>query len=102
MIKRSYLRIAGVGVALASGHAAAADNPFQMLEFGPGITLAADARDMQGNEVKIDPETGFHYGGDQKASYAGGKLGTGAKDPAVCGTFSGTSCSMPHLENKTP
>ncbi len=102
MSKRSYIRMAGITVALAAGHVAAADNPFQMLEFGLGMTLAADARDMQGNEVEIDPATGFEYGGDQKASYAGGKLGTGAKDPAICGTFSDKSCSMPHLEGKTP
>ncbi len=77
--------------------AAAADNPFQMIEYGAGIAVAADAVDMQGNKVKIDDATGFSSGGDQAAGYASGKLGTGAKDPAVCGTFSGSSCSMPHI-----
>ncbi len=86
---------AGVVMALA-GTANAADNPFQMIEFGPATMLAGDAVDMQGNKVKIDDQTGFTYGGDQKAAYSDGKLGTGKKDPAVCGTFSGASCSMPH------
>jgi hypothetical protein len=78
----------------------AADNPFQMVEFGAGVTVAAEARDMQGNKVNINDETGFKYGGDGMAAYAGGKIATGAKDPAVCGTFAGSSCSMAHLEGK--
>ena len=87
----------GAGVVMAfAGVASAADNPFQMLEFGPALSVAGDAVDMQGNKVKINDETGFTYGGDQKAAYSEGKLGTGKKDPAVCGTFSGASCSMPH------
>lgn len=80
-----------------SASANAAENPFQMVEFGEAITVAGEAVDMQGNKVTINDETGFTYGGDQKAGYAGGKIATGKKDPAVCGTFSGTSCSMPHL-----
>ncbi|MEM7465665.1 MAG: hypothetical protein AAF387_02140 [Pseudomonadota bacterium] len=60
--------------------------------------MGAEARDMQGNKVDINPETGFTYGGDGMATYAGGKLATGKKDPTVCGTFSGSSCSMPHLK----
>lgn len=76
----------------------AADNPFQMIEFGEGVNVAAEAVDMQGNKVMINDETGFNYGGDEKAGYAGGKLATGKKDPAVCGTFAGESCSMPHLK----
>jgi len=87
----------GVVMALAM-QAEAADNPFQMIEFGEVVTVAGDAVDMQGNKVKIDDETGFEYGGDQKAGYAGNKLGTGSKDPAVCGTFAGDTCSMPHLK----
>lgn len=75
----------------------AAENPFQMVEFGNGVAVATDARDMQGNEVKINDETGFKYGGDDSGKYASNKVGTGAKDPAVCGTFSGASCSMPHI-----
>ena len=62
------------------------------------LAMAGEARDMQGNKVTIDEETGFTYGGDQKAGYADGKLATGKKDPGVCGTFSGSSCSMPHLK----
>lgn len=88
----------GTGVVLAMSATANADNPFQMVEFGEGITVAGEATDMQGNKVMIDDETGFTYGGDQKAGYAGGKLATGKKDPAVCGTFAGESCSMKHLK----
>lgn len=88
----------GTGVVMALAmNANAADNPFAMIEFGEAVNLAGNAVDMQGNEVKIVDETGFEYGGDQKAEYADGKLATGKKDPAVCGTFAGESCSMPHL-----
>lgn len=89
----------GSSVVMAfAGAAGAADNPFQMVEFGEGINVAGEAMDMQGNKVMINDETGFTYGGDQKAGYAGGKLATGTKDPAVCGTFAGESCSMKHLK----
>ena len=89
----------GSTVVLAvSSSAIAADNPFQMVEFGEGVQVAAEARDMQGNKVMIDEETGFTYGGDGMAKYADGKLATGKKDPAVCGTFSNASCSMKHLQ----
>ena len=88
----------GSSIALAlAAQANAADNPFQMVEFGAAVTVAGEAVDMQGNKVMINDETGFTYGGDEKAGYAGGKLATGKKDPAVCGTFAGKSCSMPHL-----
>ena len=40
--------------------------------------------DMQGNVVKLGT---FRYGGDNMAKYADGKLGTGVKDPSVCGTY---------------
>lgn len=79
-------------------NANAQDNPFQMIEFGEGVNVAGEAMDMQGNKVMINDETGFEYGGDQKAGYADGKLATGKKDPAVCGTFAGESCSMKHLK----
>ena len=62
------------------------------------LAVAGEARDMQGNKVMIDEETGFTYGGDGQAAYADGKLATGKKDPAVCGTFGGSTCSMPHLK----
>lgn len=87
----------GSTMVLALSATANADSPFQMVEFGAPITVAGDAVDMQGNKVSINDETGFVYGGDQQAKYAGGKLATGTKDPAVCGTFGGASCSMPHL-----
>ncbi|MEQ8659795.1 MAG: hypothetical protein RLW62_03165 [Gammaproteobacteria bacterium] len=79
-------------------NAGATENPFQMIEFGEGTTVAGNAVDMQGNKVEINDETGFTYGGDQKAEYASGKLATGKKDPAVCGTFSGDTCSVGHLQ----
>jgi hypothetical protein len=88
----------GSTMVLALSAAANADNPFQMVEFGDGMAVAVDAVDMQGNKVSIKDETGFTYGGDNQAKYAGGKLATGKKDPAVCGTFGGASCSMPHLQ----
>ena len=81
-----------------SATANAADNPFQMVEFGEAVNVAGEAMDMQGNKVMINDETGFTYGGDQKAGYAKGKLATGEKDPAVCGTFADENCSMPHLK----
>jgi hypothetical protein len=61
---------------------------------------ATEARDMQGNKVMINDETGFNYGGDVMAKYAGGKLATGVKDPAVCGTFAGAACSVKHIKGK--
>ena len=86
-----------MALALAST-ATAQDNPFQMVEFGEGVTVAGEAMDMQGNKVMINDETGFTYGGDGMGTYAGGKVGTGKKDPTVCGTFGGSSCSMAHLK----
>lgn len=89
----------GSSVALALAAAVnAADNPFQMVEFGAAVKVAGEAVDMQGKKVTINDETGFSYGGDQKAGYAGGKLATGKKDPKVCGTFAGSSCSVPHVQ----
>lgn len=60
--------------------------------------FAGDAKDMKGNAVKIDEQTGFTYGGDQTAGYAGGKLATGVKDPKVCGTFASPTCSIKYVE----
>ncbi len=101
-MKKSKLKpiAAAIGstVVLAMSVPASAGNPFQMVEYGAAVTVAGEAVDMQGNKVTINDETGFTYGGDQKAGYSGGKLATGTKDPAVCGTFSGSSCSMPHLQ----
>lgn len=92
----------GSAIALVmSAPVGATGNPFQMVEFGGGAKLASEARDMQGNKVDINDETGFKYGGDQMGTYAGGKIGTGAKDASVCGTFAGSSCSMPHVEGKS-
>ncbi len=51
--------------------------------------------DMQGNVVELGT---FRYGGDNMAKYADGKLATGVKDPAVCGTFSVAKCSVAHLK----
>lgn len=96
---KPIVAVLGSSVAMAlSASVNAADNPFQMVEFGEAVTVAGEAMDMQGNKVMINDETGFTYGGDQKAGYAGGKLATGKKDPAVCGTFAGETCSMPHLK----
>ncbi len=51
--------------------------------------------DMQGNVVELG---NFRFGGDNMAKYADGKLATGVKDPAVCGTFSAAKCSVAHLK----
>ena len=99
-IKPVAAAIGSTVVLAASAPVVAGENPFQMVEFGEGIKVAAEARDMQGNKVMIDDETGFTYGGDGMGKYSGGKIATGKKDPAVCGTFGGASCSMKHLKGK--
>ncbi len=53
--------------------------------------------DMQGNVVELG---NFRFGGDDMAKYADGKMGTGEKDPAVCGSFSSAKCSVGHLQDK--
>lgn len=58
---------------------AAKDAAKEMLKDAPG-------RDMAGNLVN------YNYGGDSKGAYADGKVGTGAKDPGVCGTFTEAVC----------
>ena len=89
----------GLSVVLAlSAAAGASENPFQMVEFGDGVSVAVESVDMQGNKVMINDETGFTYGGDSQAKYASGKLATGVKDPAVCGTFGEASCSVQHIK----
>ncbi len=97
-LKPSAAAVGSSVVMALSASVSAAENPFQMVEFGEGVTVAGEAVDMQGNKVMINDETGFTYGGDQKGGYSGGKIATGTKDPAVCGTFAGESCSMPHLK----
>ena len=96
-LKPMAMAIGSSMVLALSAAAGAAENPFQMVEFGEGVSVATEAVDMQGNKIKINDETGFTYGGDNEGKYSSGKLGTGTKDPAVCGTFGGASCSMPHL-----
>jgi len=97
MKTRKLMPLTAISMALAAAGANAGDNPFQLVEYGEGLSVAAQAVDMQGNKVTINDETGFTYGGDGMGKYSSGKLATGAKDPAVCGTFGGSSCSMPHL-----
>jgi hypothetical protein len=53
---------------------------------------------MAGNEVELPAN--FTYGGDNTGAYAGGKVGTGVKDPAVCGTFSSEKCSITYTKGK--
>lgn len=86
---------------------AAEQNPFQSTILDSGYMVAENAatkdgkrvgRDMAGNEV-ILPDN-FDYGGDNTGAYAGGKIGTGAKDPAVCGTFSSAKCSIEYVKGK--
>jgi len=100
-VSKSVAAAFGTGLAVSmAAPVVAADNPFQMIEFGDGVEIALEARDMKGNKVVIDEETGFEYGGDNKGKYAGGKIGTGKKDPAVCGTFTDDSCSVDYVEKK--
>ncbi len=94
----------GTGIALGAGNVSAVDLEAMASKamdkaktMAQGV-LGGEARDSQGNKVVIDPETGFSYGGDQMGIYAGEKVGTGAKDPTVCGTFAGSTCSVTHLE----
>ncbi len=96
--------IAGAGIANAE------ENPFALSSFEKSYQVAVDTsgavdaavdaakeavadamedapgRDMAGNMVN------YNYGGDSKGTYAGGKVGTGVKDPSVCGTFTGAVC----------
>lgn len=90
----------GATLVLAAGTASAVDMD-AMKDKAEGMAkgmMTGEARDMQGNKVMIDPETGFTYGGDGMGVYADGKVGTGKKDPTVCGSFGGASCSMAHTK----
>jgi hypothetical protein len=62
------------------------------------FAFAEKGRDMAGNEVELPAN--FTYGGDNTGAYAGGKIGTGAKDPAVCGTFANEKCSITYTKGK--
>lgn len=90
----------------SSGIANAEENPFTLSAVEDSYEVAVDTsemvdtakeavkdmmddapgRDMAGNLVN------YNYGGDSKGSYADGKVGTGAKDPGVCGTFTEAVC----------
>lgn len=83
---------------VAAPLANAADNPFSSKEFTGGYMVAEKGRDMAGNEVELPAN--FTYGGDNTGAYAGGKIGTGAKDPAVCGTFANEKCSITYTKGK--
>lgn len=83
---------------VAAPLANAASNPFSSEEFAGGYMVAAEGKDMAGNTVML-PEN-FTYGGDNTGAYAGGKIGTGMKDPAVCGTFSNEKCSITYTKGK--
>ncbi|MEZ5446269.1 MAG: hypothetical protein R3F45_10905 [Gammaproteobacteria bacterium] len=95
-----------IAVTLASMSVAhAAENPFAAQDLKGGYMVAEAAagekrvgRDMAGNEVVL-PEN-FEFGGDNTGAYAGGKIGTGAKDPAVCGTFTDATCSIEYVKGK--
>ncbi len=86
-------------------------NPFAATDLEAGYMTAMDdgemkcgvgqcgtglAVDMVGNVVDLDDK--FTYGGDNLARYADGKMATGKKDPAVCGTFASEKCSVGHLK----
>ncbi len=67
---------------------------FATLVFSPVAAAAEDDKDKNGNVVE------FSYGGDETFSYADGKVGTGKKDPKVCGSFQEAKCSVAHLKGK--
>ena len=94
----------GASLVLAAGTASAVDMD-AMKDKAVGMAkdmakgmMTGEARDMQGNKVMIDPETGFTFGGDGMGTYADGKVGTGKKDPTVCGSYSEASCSVAHVK----
>lgn len=95
-MKKDALTAALAVTLVAAPLANAAENPFQSDGFAGGYMVAAEGRDMAGNPVMM-PEN-FTYGGDNMGAYAGGKIGTGAKDPAVCGTFANASCSITYTK----
>lgn len=72
----------GTGSSMSSAEMAAAN----------GQTTGVDTA---GNVVELGEF--FTYGGDNMAGYNDGKLGTGAKDASVCGSFSAAKCSVGHL-----
>jgi len=77
------ISIASTGIANAVDTSAAVDAAkeavSEAMEDAPG-------RDMAGNMVN------YNYGGDSKGAYAEGKVGTGTKDPGVCGSFTEAVC----------
>lgn len=102
---------ATIAISLTGANIVSAEvNPFEFSVFDQGYLVAVDphaavetakdavteavketmtdapGRDMQGNLVN------YEYGGDSKGTYAGGKVGTGSKDPGVCGSFTGAVC----------
>lgn len=80
----------------------AGGNPFTSQGFAGGYMIAEKGRDMAGNEVELPAN--FTYGGDNTGAYAGGKIGTGTKDPAVCGTYQEIDkdgkCSITYTKGK--
>ena len=82
---------------VAAPLANAAENPFSSAQLTNGYTVVAEmGKDMKGNDVNLPAN--FTYGGDNTGAYAGGKIGTGAKDPSVCGTFSEAKCSIKYVK----
>ncbi|HTT08532.1 MAG TPA: hypothetical protein VMH34_07060 [Gammaproteobacteria bacterium] len=95
-MKKSTLTTAIAITLSATPIADATDNPFSARDFSGGFMVAATGHDMTGKEVEMP--AGFTYGGDPTGAYAGGKIGTGAKDPAVCGTFKEAKCSIKYVK----
>ena len=96
MVKKDAL-MAAVAVTLAAAPAAfAGENPFSSVQLSAGYMVAEKGKDMAGNDVEMPAN--FTYGGDNMATYAGGKMATGVKDPAVCGTYSEAKCSIKYTD----
>jgi hypothetical protein len=59
--------------------------------------------EMHGIVNEVLPDSRFRVtldNGHELVAYAGGKIGTGVKDPAVCGTFSSPKCSIEYVKGK--
>lgn len=96
-ITKPLLLGSALAVGLGTVSVASAENPFSASDVGSALMLADAAQgvDMKGNVVKLP--NNFTFGGDNMATYADGKLATGAKDPAVCGTFDYKGWEASHL-----
>ncbi len=77
-----------------SSVANAETNPFSANDLTTGY-MVAEGKCGEGMK-KAEGKCG--EGMKKAEGKCGGKIGTGKKDPAVCGTFSAAKCSVGHLK----